>query len=100
MEGIIKVLTSNNILMILGLFLVAILIFSVIKQLLKLVYLAAILLVIYVGYLYYTGQKIPTTKDEVIKHSYEQFNKIEKSRKEIMEDVKKRNEKSKKKEIQ
>ena len=88
MDQIIKIITSNNALMILGLFLVAILLFAIIKQVLKLIYLMVILVLLYGGYLFYTGQKIPKTQNELMKHGIEQLDKINKSRKKFQEDIK------------
>ncbi len=87
MDQIIKIVTSENALLILGLFLVAILLFAIMKQVLKLIYLVVILVMIYGGYLFYSGQKIPQTKDELLKHGFEQFDKIQESRKKFQKDI-------------
>ena len=42
-------------------------VFSLIKKLFKLAVIIIAVCVLYVGYLHYTGEKIPTTTDELLK---------------------------------
>lgn len=95
MDQIVKILTSEHIFLILGLILVAILIFSILKQVLKLIYFSVILILLYGGYLYYTGQKIPQTREELLQHGSEQLDRINKASKDFQEKMKKQKQQEK-----
>lgn len=76
MESIINTLTSNSIFIVILVILAIVLIFSIIKRVFKLLVPILIIIGLYAGYLYMTGQKIPTTTDDIIDHSKKQIEKI------------------------
>ncbi len=88
MEGVIDTIISNPILLIITVILGILLVYSVIKKLFKVAVIVLIAGVIYVSYLAYTGQKVPTTKDEVMKHGKELTDESIKKLKELNEDLK------------
>jgi hypothetical protein len=53
-----------------------VLVFAFIKRLISLIAITVCLLLLYAGYLYYTGQRIPVTRDDILKHGQEQVEKI------------------------
>jgi len=54
-----------------------VLVFAFIKRLISLIAITVCMLLLYAGYLYYTGQKIPISKNELILHGQEQIMKIQ-----------------------
>ncbi|MBC8358623.1 MAG: hypothetical protein ISS41_11535 [Candidatus Aminicenantes bacterium] len=91
MESIISSLTSSPIFIIILAILVIIIVIAIIKRLLKLLIPVFILVVLYVGYLYFTGQKIPTTKEEILQHGKETIEKIKDKGEEILKENYKKN---------
>ena len=76
MEDIINTITSNKVYLVLAVIIGITLVLSVIKRFFKLIVISTAILVIYVGYLYYTGQKIPETREEILEHGTEKFKKL------------------------
>ncbi len=66
MENIYQAITSNPIYMIIAVLLSILIIFSIIKKMIKLLMVAAACLIIYVGYLQFTGQQIPKDVNELV----------------------------------
>ena len=58
--------TTHLILSVIAAVLVFALLYFIIKELIKVVAVFTVLMVIYVGYLTYTGQRIPSSRDELV----------------------------------
>ncbi|MEA3296133.1 MAG: hypothetical protein U9Q27_03290 [Patescibacteria group bacterium] len=86
MESIINTLSSNPVFLIIFVILVIIIIFSIVKRLFKLLIPLIILVGLYAGYLYNTGQNIPTTKEDIIKHGKEKIEVIKDKGEKILKD--------------
>ena len=76
MEKIIDLIGSDPLFMIIAAVLGIALIYTAIKKFIKVALLIALAIVIYFGYLAFTGQKIPTSKRELIEHGNEKLEKI------------------------
>jgi len=76
MENLVNIITSNTIYMVLAVIIVIAIILSLIKKFFKLLVTACLILGLYVAYLAFTGQSIPITKKEIIRHGSVQFEKI------------------------
>jgi hypothetical protein len=68
--------TFNTILAIAAVLVTALLLFAFIKRLISLIAISVCLLFLYAGYLYFSGQRIPTTKSEMINHGIQQIHKL------------------------
>mgnify|MGYP001178065573 CR=1 FL=1 len=68
MENIITALTSNKILLVAAVVVSIIIVLSVVKKLVKVAVVLLALLVLYAAYLVYTGQTVPKTKQEALRH--------------------------------
>ncbi len=88
MEGVIDTIVSNPLLLIITVVLGILILYSVIKKLFKMAVILIFVFIIYVSYLVYTGQKVPTTKTEVMKHGKELTEEGIKRLKKINEDLK------------
>lgn len=65
MKPILSLLLSHPLLLIIFAILFFILIVAILKKVFKLILFLLILFILYAGYLYFTGQKIPTTKEAI-----------------------------------
>ena len=86
MEKLIELITSNTLYLTIAIIIGVMIAISLVKKMIKMIILSFIVLVIYVGYLSYTGQKIPKTREETVKHVKE---KIQTGQKLINNEVKK-----------
>ncbi|MBN1532239.1 MAG: hypothetical protein JXA20_06220 [Spirochaetes bacterium] len=68
--------TVNTILAIVAVIVTALLLFAFIKRLIGLVAISLCLLLLYAGYLFFTGQRIPTSKSDIFKHGIQQIDKL------------------------
>jgi hypothetical protein len=68
--------TVNTILAIAAVIVTALLVFAFIKRLISLVAISVCLLLLYGGYLFFSGQRIPTTKSEMLNHGIQQIDKL------------------------
>ncbi|NQU31873.1 MAG: hypothetical protein HQ521_01450 [Bacteroidetes bacterium] len=66
MENIYQTITDNPIYMIIAVLLSILIIFSIIKKMIKLLMVTAACLIIYVGYLQFTGKQIPKDVNELV----------------------------------
>ena len=73
MEELIKTITSNTLYLAVAVILGVVIVLAVIKRMMKLIVLAVIVLACYVGYLHFTGQKVPKTREETVKHISEKL---------------------------
>jgi len=87
MENLINTITSNPIYMVIAVIIVVAVAISIVKKLFKALILAIAVLIIYLGYMSYTGQKIPTSTDDIIKHGTKQIEKMKKAGEKKMGDV-------------
>jgi hypothetical protein len=78
MENIVIALTSNKALLIIAVFISILIVFSVLKKLVKAAVVLLAVLVLYGAYLVYTGQKVPKTKDEAIEHMTKKMDVLKK----------------------
>ncbi len=78
MEHIITVLTSNKILLAGAVIISILIVLSVWKKLAMAALVLIALLVIYIGYLTYSGQKVPKTKQEVMEYGAQKIDAIKK----------------------
>ena len=86
MQDIISAVTSNKILLFICVVICVMLVIAIIKRFLWLFVAAALIVGIYMGYLAYSGQKIPSTKDEVIEHGRQKIEELkEKASQELLE---------------
>lgn len=65
MESLIEQLWTNPVFLAVAVVLAILILFSIIKKLLKITIVTISLLVIYLGYLVYTGREVPKTADEL-----------------------------------
>ncbi|MBC8467575.1 MAG: hypothetical protein H8D58_03200, partial [Candidatus Marinimicrobia bacterium] len=87
MENMIDTIFSNPIYLAIAGILAILLVFAIIKKVIKLVFTIGLLLVIYVIYLNYTGQEVPKTVDEFKESVSEEFEKVKDVASESLEDA-------------
>jgi len=90
MENILNVLTSNKILLAAAVFVSIVIVLSAWKKLAMVALVLVALLVLYVGYLTYTGQKVPKTKQEVMEYGTKKIDAIKKEGYETIKQVNKK----------
>ena len=87
MENLINAITTDKlifIILIIGAILIAV---AIIKELFKIALFILIAAILYAVFLSYSGQKIPMSKDEAIKHGNEQADWIKKETGKIIKDL-------------
>ena len=89
MESIIQALSSNPIFLIIFVIIIIVIIFSIVKKLFKLLIPLLILIGLYAGYLYFTGQEIPTTKENILKHGKNKIEEVKKESNKLKEKIEK-----------
>jgi FtsH-binding integral membrane protein len=62
--------------MVLSIIIVIMIAVALLRQVFSLFVIAVLVLALYAGYLAYTGQKIPTSSEEILKHGSEQLQKL------------------------
>ena len=65
MESLIEQLTTNPVMLAVVIVLAILILFSVIKKLIKLALVTVAILTLYLGYLAYTDKEVPTTPEEL-----------------------------------
>jgi len=88
MENIIDTIFSNPIYMAIAGLLTVMLVYAIIKKVIKLVFTIGFILVLYVVYLNYTGQDVPQNIDELKESVTDEFEKVKEVASESLEDVK------------
>ena len=82
-NNIITALYSDPVYLLIGIILSALILYSLLKKLIKLVIYLLAILFLYIGYLYLTGQDLPKNVDEIINQGTEMIqqggNLLEKS---------------------
>ena len=89
-EAIIKLITSNIFVLIITIIICMMIVLFIVKKLFKMAIITIWILVFYIAYLFFTGQKVPTSKDEWLEHGSEQLKKhrFEDKLKEMKDNVK------------
>ena len=64
-NNIITALYSDPVYLIIGVILAALILYSLVKKLVKLMFYLFAILIIYLGYLYFTGQELPKDFNEI-----------------------------------
>ena len=86
MQGLISAVTSNKILLLICVIICVMLIIAIIRRFLWLFIAAALVVAMYAGYLAYNGQKVPSTKDEIIDHGRQKLEELkEKASQELLD---------------
>ena len=75
-NNIITTLYSDPIYLIIGVILSALLLYSLLKKLVKFVMYLLAIIVLYLAYLYYSGEEIPKNVDELINQGKETIEKV------------------------
>tara|TARA_B100001123_G_C15140223_1_gene959201 strand:+ start:523 stop:828 length:306 start_codon:yes stop_codon:yes gene_type:complete len=65
-NNILSALYSDPVYLLIAIILSALILYSLIKKLIKLMFYLLAVLIIYVGYLYFTGQDLPQNVDDII----------------------------------
>ena len=72
-DSIVELITTNTWAFVIAMIICLMIVLFLIKRLFKLAIVAVFILLIYVGYLFFSGQKVPTNIDEIIEHGSEQL---------------------------
>ena len=76
-NSIVELITTNIWTFVIAIILCLSIVLFIVKRLFKLAIFAAVILLVYMGYLFFTGQKVPTTVDEMREHGSEQLKKYQ-----------------------
>ena len=87
MENIIEQLSSNPLYLGIGVVLAIILVYGIIKKVVKLIIILAIALIAFVGYLQFTGRDVPSSTDELKQSVSKQVDKAKESANQAVEDA-------------
>jgi ABC-type bacteriocin/lantibiotic exporter with double-glycine peptidase domain len=85
MENIIKAVTSSNLYLSVAIILGAFILYSIVKKVIKMALISLVIIIIYVTYLFYTGEKIPQTREEVVDHVSEKIREGARKGRELLE---------------
>jgi multisubunit Na+/H+ antiporter MnhC subunit len=85
MENIIKAVTSNNLYLAAAIILGVFVLYSLVKKVIKMALISMAIIIIYIAYLSYTGEKIPKTREEVVDHVSEKIREGSRKGKELLE---------------
>ena len=88
MEAFIDTLFSNPVYMAIAVVLAILLVYSIIKKIIKWIFLFGILLIIYAIYLNYTGQEVPKNMHELKESVSESVDKVKESATESINEAK------------
>ncbi len=80
MESIINAITSNKILLIIIILLISLLVYSILKQLVKIIVITIIALGLYLGYMNYKGDKMGSNIQEHLNNGEKQLLQIQKKK--------------------
>ncbi len=78
MTDIINSLLSSNIMVIIGILLASLLVYSILKRLLKIIILFLIIMIVYTAYMFYNGQNIPDSAQKYIEESSDKIETLKK----------------------
>lgn len=85
MENILRTITSNNLYLAIALILGVFIIYSILKKVIKMVLISVAVIILYIAYLSYAGEKIPKTRSEVVDHVSEKIREGTKKGKELLD---------------
>jgi len=91
MTELITSLLSNNIMVIIGILLASLLVYSILKRLLKIIIFFLIMLTVYTAYMVYSGEEVPGSTQKYIEDSGEKIDSLKKGGEtlfKIMESIK------------
>ena len=77
MEKILALLASNTILLVAVIIIAVMIIIAIVKKFMKLFLVAVLIVGLYVVYLAYSGQKIPTNSEEILRHGSEKIEQVD-----------------------
>jgi len=80
MESIINTVTSNKILLVIIILITALLVYSILKQLVKIIIIIIIALALYLGYMNYKGEKTDVIINDYLKKGGKEFQEIQKKK--------------------
>lgn len=83
MESIINSLSSDKILLAILILLFSLMVYSILKRIVKLIIIMIIALVLYLGYIHYTGEKIDDTLQKYINQGGKELKDIQKKKDKI-----------------
>ena len=86
MENIIEQIYSNPVYMAIAVILGLLMVYGIVKRIIKLVIFIGIVLVLYVVYLNYTGQEVPATTEELKKSVTENVEIVKETEREVMDE--------------
>ncbi len=95
MENLIDIITSNTLYLVLVILIAIMIIITILKKLFKLFLVSLIVLALYLGFMVYKGEKIPTNSQEIMDHLKKKKEELhlntwkEKGKEAIKEEVKK-----------
>ncbi len=94
METIITALTTNKLLLLIAVIISAVIVFSVVKKVVKVALVCAAILVLYLAYLVYTGQQVPKNGGDILKKGSSHIEELKESgvkavKKEIKKEINK-----------
>lgn len=78
MTDIIDSLLSNNIVVIIGILLASLLVYSILKRLLKIIIFILIIMIVYTAYMVYNGQEVPGSAHKYIEDSGDNIDALKK----------------------
>ncbi len=78
MTELVNSLLSNNIMVIIGILLASLLVYSILKRLLKIIIFFLIMLTVYTAYMVYSGQEVPGSTQKYIEDSGEKIDSLKK----------------------
>ncbi len=97
MTELVTSLLSNNIMVIIGILLASLLVYSILKRLLKIIIFFLIMLTVYTAYMVYSGEEVPGSTQKYIEDSGEKIDSLKKGGEtifRIMESIKQSEEQS------
>ena len=80
MESIINTVTSNKIVLIIIILITSLLVYSILKQLVKIIIIIIIALALYLGYMNYKGEKTDIIINEYLNKGGKEFQEIQKKK--------------------
>ena len=86
MENILEQISSNPVYLAISVILGALLIYGIVKRLIKLILVIALILVSYAIYLHTTGQEVPATTKELKESVSENVEKVKETAREVLDE--------------
>ena len=86
MDNIIEHIVSNPVYLAISVILGILMVYGIVKKIIKLVIFTGIVLILYVVYLNYTGQDVPATTEELKKSVTENVEKVKETAREVMDE--------------